>query len=138
MLWLKRFAPFTGKKRQNMKVKWFVFSLVLTYWTIEQTLHGRLEVWNFSSAISKIILCISLDCKHSKRKFVPSSYHVISSMYLGHETKTHSYSSHQLPSEWQEAAVFCSSVTIKFDIWLLKIKGATLQRKLVVLVQGSV
>ena len=51
--------------------------------------------------------------------------------------KTHSYSFHHLPSEWQEAAVFCSSVTIKFYIWLLKIKGATLQRKLVVLVQGS-
>lgn len=33
----------------------------------------------------KITLCISLDCKHLKRNFVPTCYHVISSMYLGHE-----------------------------------------------------
>ena len=35
--------------------------------------------------VLKITLCISLDCKHLKRNFVPTCYHVISSMYLGHE-----------------------------------------------------
>lgn len=35
--------------------------------------------------VLKITLCISLDCKHLKRNLVPTCYHVISSMYLGHE-----------------------------------------------------
>lgn len=35
--------------------------------------------------VLKTTLCISLDRKHSKRNFVPTCYHVISFMYLGHE-----------------------------------------------------
>ena len=52
--------------------------------------------------VLKITLCISLDCKHSKRNFVPSHYHIISSMHLGHE---------DIYSE--KLTIFLSSLTIR-------------------------
>ena len=128
------------KKKKKMKVKWFVFSLVLTYWIAEQTLHGHL-VWNFSSAGIKNYIVYFTWLQTLKEKFctymLSCNILYVSWAWRYIIWKTHLYSSHHLPSEWQEAAVFCSSVTIKFYIWLLKIKGATLQRKLVVRVQGS-
>ena len=43
-------------------------------YVIKRTLHGRLEIRNFSSRVEKIF--------HSKRNFVSPRGHVISSIYL--------------------------------------------------------
>ena len=43
---------------------------------INRTLHGRLEIRNFSSRVEKIF-------QHSKRNFVSQRGHVISSIYQG-------------------------------------------------------
>ena len=119
----------------------FFFGVKHYYWIIEQTLHGRLEVWNFSSTRIENYIVYFTWSQTLKEKFctymLSCNILYVSWAWRYILWKTHLYSSRHLPSEWQEAAVFCSSVTIKFDIWLLKIKGATLQRKLVVLVQGS-
>ena len=144
LLQLQRFAPFTGKKKtkRESEVVCFFFGVKHYYWIIEQTLHGRLEVWNFSSTCIENYIVYFTWSQTLKEKFctymLSCNILYVSWAWRYILWKTHLYSSRHLPSEWQEAAVFCSSVTIKFDIWLLKIKGATLQRKLVVLIQGSV
>ena len=87
LLQLQRFAPFTGKKKtkRESEVVCFLFGVKHYYWIIEQTLHGRLEVWNFSSTRIENYIVYFTWSQTLKEKFVPTRYHVISFMYLGHE-----------------------------------------------------
>ena len=55
------------------------------FYIINRTLHGHLEIWNFSSSVEKYFtrsLCSLVKYfQHSKRNFISPRGHVISSIY---------------------------------------------------------
>ena len=56
---------------------------------INRTLHGRLEIWNFSSSVEKYFTSERSDFfQHEKRNFIYPRNHVISSIYLLFSPKT--------------------------------------------------
>ena len=68
--------------RSKIEMLWYIMSVYI----INRTLHGRLEIRNFSSHVEKYFthsLCSLMKYfQHSKRNFVSPHRHVISSMYV--------------------------------------------------------
>ena len=83
LLWLPNKPHLLDQKNYLSKMIWYLISVYIT----NRTLHGRLEIPNFSSRVEKNISLIRCAhswniFQHSKRNFVSPRGHVISSIYV--------------------------------------------------------
>ena len=68
LLWLHNKSLLSHQKNYLSEMVWYFIGVYI----INRTLHGRLEIRNFSSRVEKIF--------HSKRNFVSPRGHIISSI----------------------------------------------------------
>ena len=140
LLWLKKCAPFNGKKKYQSEMVCFFFgvNIMNNRTNITLPLGGTKFLFSYWK-LWYIVYFTWLQTFKEKFCTFTLSCNILYVSWAWRYIlwKTHLYSFHHSPPEWQEAAVFCTTVTMKFDIWLLKIKGATPQRKLAVLFRGS-
>ena len=103
LLWLHNESHLSYQK--TIKVKWFDISLVFII-IIKRTLHGCLEIRNFSSCVEKIFQL------HSKRNFVSPRGHVISSIKVMLQVSSTPFGFYHLPCKFD--LNFCCMHTVSF------------------------
>ena len=97
MLWLHNKSCPSYQRSIRVEKVWYLIGVYI----IKRTLHGHLEIWNFSSHVEKQ--------QHSKRNSVYPCGHVISSIYLTcNRLKRH--------CEWRVAAVCFTPILLRITV----------------------